>query len=167
MFKRLYSELLHEKKLNDNWHRCAHAERKSKYFLRRENCADLCMQCMGLYLPERQRYLATKASLLASASLHDMALALYWQNLPKTRYLVNLRTIWEAMGNASKNFFALEGAPYMVYPYSHVKLFDNIKTSGCNSQKRCHATSGKLRPVYCVVGRTENYRNCWLTRIWL
>ena len=38
----------------------------------------------------------------------------------------------------------------MVYPYSHVKLFDNIKTSGCNSQKRCHATSGKLRPVYCA-----------------
>ena len=54
------------------------------------------------------------------------------------------------MGNASKNFFALEGAPYMVYPYSHVKLFDNIKTSGCNSQKGCHATSRKLRPVYCA-----------------
>ena len=93
---------------------------------------------------------------LSTKDLHCTVLtlhALYWQNLPKTRYLVNLRTIWEAMGNASKNFFALEGAPYMVYPYSHVKLFDNIKTSGCNSQKRCHATSGKLRPVYCEMAQ--------------
>ena len=55
------------------------------------------------------------------------------------------------MGNASKNFFALKGAPYMVYPYSHVKLFDNIKTLRYNSQKRCHATFRKLQPVYCVV----------------
>ena len=62
-------------------------------------------------------------------------IALYWQNLPKTCYLVNLRTIREAMGNASKIFYALKGAPYMVYLYSHLKLFDNIKTLRYSSQK--------------------------------
>ena len=41
--------------------------------------------------------------------------ALYWQNLPKTYYFVNLSTIWEAKQNASKNFFALKGVPYIVY----------------------------------------------------
>ena len=92
-----------------------------------------------------RRYL--KGKLMACCSY-----ALYWQNLPKTCYLVNLRTIREAMGNANKIFYAMKGAPYVVYLYSHLKLFDNIKTSGCKSQKRCHATSGKLRPLYCAVG---------------
>ena len=38
----------------------------------------------------------------------------------------------------------------MVYLYSYVKLFDDIRTSRYNSQKRCHATSRKLQPVYCA-----------------
>ena len=59
---------------------------------------------------------------------------------------MNLRTIWEATGNAGKNFFALECAPCMVYPYSHVKLFDNINTSQYISQKRCFATFRNLWP---------------------
>ena len=84
----------------------------------------------------------------------QVTFALYWQNLPKTRYLVNLRTFREAMVNASKNFFALKRAPYMVYLYSHVKLFDNINTSQYISQKSCHATFRKLRPVYCVIDMT-------------
>ena len=71
-------------------------------------------------------------------------IALHWQNLPKTCYLVNLRTIREAMGNASNSFYALKGAPYMVYLYSHLKLLDNIKTLRFISQKRCHATYRKL-----------------------
>ena len=40
--------------------------------------------------------------------------ALYWKNFPQTCYLVTLGTICEEMRNASKNFFALKGAPYMV-----------------------------------------------------
>ena len=76
--------------------------------------------------------------------------ALYLQNLPKPRYFVNLRTTWEAMGNANKNFLVLKGAPYMVYLYSYVKLFDDIRTSRYDSQKRCHVTSRKLQTVYCA-----------------
>ena len=33
-----------------------------------------------------------------------ITIALYWQNLPKPRYLVKLRTIREAMQNARRNF---------------------------------------------------------------
>ena len=37
--------------------------------------------------------------------------------------------------NCWQEFFALKGAPYMVYLYSHIKFFDNVKTSRYISQK--------------------------------
>ena len=41
-------------------------------------------------------------------------ISLYSQNIPQTCYLVALAPICEELRNASKNFFAFKGAPYMV-----------------------------------------------------
>ena len=50
---------------------------------------------------------------------------MYWQNIPQTCYLVTLAPICEEMRNASKNFFAFKGAPYMVNLISTENFLNN------------------------------------------
>ena len=61
------------------------------------------------------------------------------------------------MRQASQNFFGSKGASYMIYFETDQKLMKKFNTSIVNSQKWCHATSGKFRPEYCAYAPIPPY----------
>ena len=74
-----------------------------------------------------QKFDFTKFFSKKFAIKHISTNSLYWQNIPQTCYLVTLATICEEMRNASKNFLAFKGAPYMVDLISTGNFLNNSR----------------------------------------